>query len=192
MERVEKKAAGMSSPVQMARVMGNQAVVQRMLGGRNLRGHSAEQIALLQQQAMESEEAKDAPAYSEKKPQYLNSGKLRTALGGSGVGGEAHHIIPSCVVENRFKAQHPSKLDFNSAWNGIMLPGTIKDSTELNPLKTSHNLPYHRTAGQHDHPRYTAKVEAALNSEGDSEKLAANLKGKIIVMGAGKYIDDLT
>lgn len=176
MEREEKKTMGMSIPVQMAKVMGNQAVVQMCDGdGDSDWGPGPEDYEQMK---------RDRKDDRIKKEQYLDPSKLRTDLGG-GAGGEAHHIIPSCVAEKKgYNAD-----DCNKAWNGILLPGTNVGDNK-NALSTPETLPYHRKGGNRDHPEYTEKVREALKHSAPVV-LAADFKRRIIALGAGKYIDDI-
>lgn len=132
---------------------------------------------------------KDETTYGVYEGQYLSPQALRSSLKAETAGGEAHHIIPSCIA-----AVHKYSKDlYNKDWNGIMLPGSKKETTGqiIRPLSITSALPYHRKNDMFDHPAYTKKVIEEIDKGVDPEKLAPTLKTKISTMGAGKYIDDI-
>lgn len=132
---------------------------------------------------------KDDAAYGVNEGQYLSPQELRVSLGAGAAGGEAHHIIPSCIVA---VYKYP-KDSYNKAWNGIMLPGSKNEKTgkKIRPLTITSALPYHRRNNMFDHPIYTKMVGEQMEKGTDPATLATALKAKINTMGAEKYIDDI-
>lgn len=132
---------------------------------------------------------KDETTYGVHEGQYLSPQKLRTSLRAGTAGGEAHHIIPSCIAAVH---EYP-KNSYNQDWNGIMLPGSKKETTGkiIRPLTAALALPFHRRNDTFDHPAYTKMVRKEIDKGTTPETLAATLKAKINTMGAGKYIDDI-
>lgn len=132
---------------------------------------------------------KDETTYGVHEGQYLSPQELRASLGAGTAGGEAHHIIPSCIAAVH---KYPKDL-YNKDWNGIMLPGSKKETTGkiIRPLTIASALPYHRRNDTFDHPTYTKMVRKEIDKGVNPATLAATLKTKINTMGAGKYIDDI-
>lgn len=128
-------------------------------------------------------------AYGAHEAQYLSPSKLRTALNANGDGGEAHHIIPSCIAEKNSWDRD----EFNKSWNGIMLPGSMKESKVINALKKPKQLPFHRKNNIYDHPEYTAKIRSKIvgKSQSDMPKIASDVLTTIEGMLPGTFIDDM-
>lgn len=171
MERVQKKeeqkqvTGQVMSPIQMARVMGNQAVMQMCDDGDTL--------------------------YIPPWEIGCSSANLRRAMGKTQAdGGEAHHIIPCSVVENEALDCLRSQVNINDSWNGILLPGGANG----HPLTdTSLDLPFHVKEGA-NHPDYNRKVLAKAKScrrPDQIGELAQSILGKIEAMRSGEYIDDI-
>lgn len=141
------------------------------------------------------EDEEDDPDYKGMRSrQYLNPTTLRKNMGEVGAGGEAHHIIPSCVAENLNQIGNASF--FNGAWNGVLLNGTIKGGQVLNPLKGGFVTALHRKDGQRNHPNYNSHVNALLRQKkvttaaGMQQIVETDLRPKINGM-VGQYIDDI-
>lgn len=146
-----------------------------------------------------------------KKSQFLNPVALRGNLSAQGFGGEAHHIIPGCVVEamgTRYgwlrRTAFMDKNFFNDAWNGIVLRGTIREGVESRSFggdnQTVLNLPYHRKNGLHNHPIYnryvTRKLQQLINSHGSynieaAVAVANHTRRKIESMDSSQCLDDI-
>lgn len=103
----------------------------------------------------------DDPDYkAQRQGQFLNPTTLRRNLGGIGLGGEAHHIIPSCVAEVLVRDGIGRKNEYNERWNGILLTGTLNAyGNIINPLRLpSIYEAFHRNNRQHNHPLYNQYV----------------------------------
>ena len=133
--------------------------------------------------------------------QYLDSDKLRSNLGANGHGGEAHHIIPGNIVEEKkwVDKKIAAKDFFNEAWNGIMLNGTRSPRRFyiINRLSVNkYNLSIlHRKGGQRSHSKYDNRVRALIDKMNiknrfDCEFAAHEIKNKIMFNNADS-LDDL-
>lgn len=131
--------------------------------------------------------------FSKSRGQYLSPAILRANMGGKNliIGGEAHHIIPSCIAE-----QYKFSQDLmNQAWNGIILPGCSHGTLGIiNPMTNgTFALPYHRPpSGAYDHASYNKYMATKIDAIGgitatndDLYKLAERIRYSIIDMRSG-------
>jgi hypothetical protein len=100
-----------------------------------------------------------------KKPQYLSSHTLRTSMGAKGAGGEAHHLIPSCIAEEI--GEDPEF--FNSGWNGILLDGSTGGRNPIKDKKSWTCKVAHREGKKRDHPHYTQTVRDVIKTTKEAE-----------------------
>ena len=91
---------------------------------------------------------------------FLNSTTLRNNILGLTVAYQAHHIIPSQVIENKLPPNISNQNKevigkyYDQAWNGIALPSADANATAL--------LPSHRGF----HSQYNRAVDAAWGTQG--------------------------
>lgn len=130
--------------------------------------------------------------------QFLNPTVLRINLNAVGYGGEAHHIIPSCVAETLVRSGIGTPNDYNGSWNGVILSGSFSAGNgPINPLKVPNPFSaFHRNNGQHNHPNYNRYVIGRIGKTKDFtaiQNLAENiLLYKIMDCPAGSSIDSIS
>ncbi|MCH5207817.1 MAG: AHH domain-containing protein [Oscillospiraceae bacterium] len=106
---------------------------------------------------------------------HLNRGKLRKNLKAPKHQGEAHHIIPGCIVDNRGldEKAHARKNDFDDSWNGILLRGP-NDDKESNLEQETNGVVLnilHRKGNLRNHPDYNGKVDTLIKNELDNNQI---------------------
>lgn len=161
----------------MAKTIGNQAMIQRQGDPDGEWQPGPEDLA---------QEKRDQKEDLIRHQQYLSSKTLRENLGNPN-GGEAHHIIPSCIAEQL----HYDSNECNKAWNGILLQG----SPGKYPFFFSQTaiMPFHRKR-QYNHPKYNDNVAKVLGHSGieDAKVLARHLYSVIFQMQPHEFIDDIS
>lgn len=111
----------------------------------------------------EEDDSDDSTYCENNHEQYLSPAKLRRNLEANGLSGEAHHIIPGHLVRDmNLDNGGKYKDEFNEAWNGIMLNGTINTfGTIIHRYKGKETVPtpYHRNGGRPCHDNYDIKIK---------------------------------
>ena len=134
-----------------------------------------------------------------RKESDLNSTKLREEMDAKGKGGEAHHIIPGCVVRRlRLAPRFGSETDFNKAWNGILLKGPGDKKGEFQEELEGDELNiFHRRGNQRNHPDYNRMVINLIGKNNvkdlnDCERIAGEIRGYIINQSStAECLDDM-
>lgn len=141
------------------------------------------------------DEEQDTAYKAKRSNQYLNPTTLRKNMGTIGIGGEAHHIIPSSVAVKLKKKGIGDASIYNQAWNGVMLNGTIKDGSVINFLQWMAVTALHRRNGRRNHPQYNQYVLRTLEgvkNVAQVQKIATSYLRPKIDQLAGRTLDDIS